>query len=200
MVELEREISETLQQADAEIEASPVERLEVALAAAREQNLRLQADFENWRKRVARESQELDHRIRGELIARLLPVLDNFERALEAAGVGNQGSGVRVQGAGGSEQEINDQPTTDHRPLTAHDPLVQGVRMVFDQLTFLLSEMGLTPLESVGQAFDPKLHEAVGTRVCADFPDGCIVEEHERGYRFGGEILRPAKVTIAVRA
>lgn len=168
MLQLEQDITEALERADKEIQASRVEQLEIDLAAAREQNLRLQADFENWRKRVARESQELDRRIRADLITRLLPVLDNLERALRAA---------------------------DDR---ADDSLVQGVRMVYDQLTSLLSEMGLTALECVGQVFDPALHEAVGTQICADLPEGCIVEEHERGYRFGGEILRPAKVVISV--
>ena len=158
---------------DAKMETSEVERLTVALAAEREQNLRLRADFDNWRKRQTRETHRLADRTRADLITQLLPVLDNFERAVH--GMEN--------GEGRMENE--------------HSQFLRGMRMVYDQLRALLSEWGVTPMDSLGQIFDPSVHEAIATRLCEDLPEGCIVEEHERGYRFGEEILRPAKVIIA---
>ncbi|HET9299928.1 MAG TPA: nucleotide exchange factor GrpE [Candidatus Polarisedimenticolaceae bacterium] len=131
---------------------------------ARERYLRLYADFENLKKRVERE--RLEHRLRAteSLLGRLLPVLDNFERALAARG--------------------------------GEDSLRSGVQMIYRQLFDELRREGLRPVEALGQAFDPTVHEAVATTSDSGLPAHTVVGELQRGYFFGDRLLRPSLVRV----
>ncbi len=136
----------------------------------RERVLRIQADFENLKRRVDRERDEYYRHAAGDLVARLLPVLDNLERAFEAA-----------------------------RRAPGNDSLVEGLALVRQQLLYELRREGLRPVETEGCPFDPHLHEAVATRLDPELPAGVIVEELQRGYLFHDRLLRPALVRVNVR-
>ncbi|HKQ62548.1 MAG TPA: nucleotide exchange factor GrpE [Candidatus Polarisedimenticolaceae bacterium] len=136
----------------------------------RERYLRLQSDYENYKRRVERERAESERRATAELIERLLPVVDNFERALASRPLG------------GSEPGFRD-----------------GVSLILRQLLDALHKAGLQPIESVGRPFDPRVHEAVSTEAGPDLPDQLVVEEFQRGYRFLERLLRPALVKVTVR-
>lgn len=161
-------------------EGDVLARLEEAAAAAENERrerealydrwLRLQAEFENYRKRTRREIDELRERAAEELVRSLLPVVDNLERALDA-------------GAAADEQA---------------KPFVDGVRMVHRQLMQVLGEAGLAPIEALGAPFDPHRHEAVMREETDAFADGHVMEEIQRGYDFNGRVLRPSMVKVAV--
>jgi len=129
--------------------------------------LRKQAEFENARKRAEREREETRRRIAMDLLQDLLPVLDNFQRALADPAPGPP------------------------------DPFRQGVSMTFRQMMETLSREGLQEIAAVGERFDPDLHEAVDTRVVEGFEEGIVLEELRRGYRFQGYLLRPALVRVS---
>jgi molecular chaperone GrpE len=132
---------------------------------------RTQADFENYRKRVAREAAEAESRGRAGLVQRLLPVLDNLERALAAA-----------------------QPM-DREAATSH--IAEGIRLVYEELNGVLRATGVESYEPAGEQFDPDWHEAMMTRPAGEDAVGTIVEVLERGYRLNGQVLRPARVVVA---
>ncbi len=134
-----------------------------------DQALRRQAEFDNYRKRVEREKGEIYQHARAEVLLELLPVLDNFERAL-----------VSLEKSGNDAEALR-----------------QGVELIHKQLNDAVTRMGLEPVESVGQTFDPNLHEAVTTEPSEDHEEDTIIEEFQRGYRLGTRLLRPAKVKVA---
>lgn len=138
-------------------------------AATRERFLRLQADFENLKKRIERERDDHYRHATGSLVSRLLPVLDNFERALVAA----RGSGDR-------------------------EALRAGIEMIYRQFLDELRREGLRDIEALGLAFDPEVHEAVATDVGSPLPPNTCVEEMQRGYYFHDRVLRPALVRVSV--
>lgn len=138
-------------------------------AGGRERLLRLQADFENFKKRVERERVDHLRHATAALVARLLPVLDNFERALVAArGAGDPGA------------------------------LRAGIEMVYRQFLDELRREGLRDIESLGLAFDPEVHEAVATQPGSPLPANTVVEEMQRGFYFHDRVLRPALVRVAI--
>jgi molecular chaperone GrpE len=128
---------------------------------------RTQADFENYRKRVARESAEAEARGRAALARALLPVLDNLERALAAA------------------EPIDRDSAPNH--------LVDGVRLVYEELASVLRSAGIESYEPAGEQFDPDWHEAMMTR---PGEEGRVLEVLEKGYRLDGLVLRPARVIV----
>jgi molecular chaperone GrpE len=144
---------------------------EAALKAERDEYLslaqRTKADFENYRKRVARESAETEARGRASLARSLLPVLDNLERALAAA------------------QPIDRDSPPSH--------LAEGVRLVYEELAGVLRGAGVESYEPTGEAFDPDWHEAMMTR---PGEEGRVLEVLEKGYRLNGQVLRPARVIV----
>lgn len=128
---------------------------------------RLQAEFDNYRKRVQKEKSEMrDFLIQG-FIGRLLEVIDNMDRAL-------------------------------HPNNTTHDvdSYRKGVEMVFDQMIALLKEQGLKRMETVGQPFDPRFHEAVGLMESSEYQPGYIAMEMLPGYFINDRILRTSKVMV----
>jgi molecular chaperone GrpE len=157
-------------QADSRAELqSQIDTLAQEKAALYDQLLRRQAEFENYRKRVERERMESHHKARADLLVELLPVLDNFERALASL----QTSGADAAG------------------------LRHGVELIHRQFKDALTKFGLQPVEALGQTFDPHLHEAVTIEPTDEHKENTVIEEFERGYKLGDRLLRPAKVKVA---
>jgi molecular chaperone GrpE len=136
---------------------------------SRDRFLRCRADMENYKKRVERQAGDQAAAAKRELLLRVLGVMDNLDRAL---------------------QHQSEQPA-------GRDSLVTGLRLTSWQFGQLLQQEGLQPIASVGQPFDPRLHEAVDTIATDEQPDGTVVQESLKGYRLGDDILRPARVVVA---
>ena len=128
----------------------------------------LQADFENYQKRVEREREELVKRGNEELILKLLGVVDDLERAIEAS-------------KSSSDEEV----------------LVSGVEMVLKQLQAALAEEGLSQIEAVGKPLNPELHEVVTTVETDQCPENIIVRVLRKGYKLNGKLIRPSMVEVA---
>lgn len=133
--------------------------------------LRLGAEFENYKKRVQREREDLIKYAGESFLMELLSIVDNFERAFQAADT-----------------------TQDFKVLH------QGVEMILKEVENFLKEKGVKKMNTVGGQFDPHKHEAVEQVVCADKPDNIIVEELQAGYELNGRVIRPAKVKVNRRA
>jgi len=146
------------------------EALLAEAARSREQYLLAVADFENFRKRVEREREDIVCFANERLIHEILPILDNLERALS----------MELDKAGA-------------------DSILEGVRMVNTQLHSVLGACGLKQMEAVGGPFDPKQHEAVGVLPSAHHEEGTVVSELQKGYSLKGKILRPSMVHVAGR-
>ena len=157
---------------DQELEPSdePPLRAELeSVKAERDQLLdrvaRLQAEFENARKRGERERAEFRDFAAGNVIEQFLPVLDNFALALKSTG---------------TEQQLR-----------------SGVELIVKQMEEILRQMQVTPVAAVGEAFDPRIHEAIGSVERDDLPDQHVAEEVRRGYKLRDRLLRPAMVRVA---
>ena len=134
-----------------------------------QQFLHAAADLENYKKQASRQREEAVQRARFAVLAAVLPVVDNFERALEHS-------------AGGTD-----------------DKVVAGIRNTHRHALEVLAKMGVTPMETVGRRFDPRYHEAVDVvgADASGVEAGTIVGEVQRGYFVNGEVLRHAKVRVA---
>ena len=137
---------------------------------------RTKADFENYRKRVARETSEALARGKADLARQLLPALDNLERALEVD--------ARARDSALSLRE-------------SHEGLVKGVAMVRDELHSRLEGAGVESFDPTGEKFDPQLHEALSTMPAEGTESGVVLETVEKGYRLNGQVLRAAKVVVS---
>jgi molecular chaperone GrpE len=138
------------------------------IADLKDKYLRALADTENIRKRMRQQSEDSVRLQRENLLRELLPITDNLERAVEAARGGGNGK-----------------------------PIVEGVEMVLRSLLDFLRAHGVTPRESVGQAFDPQFHEAVDHVESGEHPPNTVISEFHRGYQVGDRVLRPARVAVA---
>jgi molecular chaperone GrpE len=136
--------------------------------------LRTTADFDNFKKRAAREKTESAQYANFSLLQKLLPVLDNFEMALTAA--------KSATTAAGDEQLAS---------------LQSGVRMIQQQLRQALLEAGLEEVDAAGKPFDPNLHEAVSHQESAEVPAEHVLQQLRKGYKFRDRLLRPATVVVA---
>jgi len=130
--------------------------------------LRAQADFDNFRRRTQKEKEELAQYASMKLITQLLPVLDNFNRALQAG-----------EGAGGTES------------------FAKGVDMIFRQLSQVLEAEGLKTMEAEGQPFDPELHQAIMRVESDEHEEGTVVEVVQTGYMLKDKVIRPAMVKVS---
>ena len=130
--------------------------------------LRKTAEFENYRKRIDRERQSVAESAAADLIAELLPLIDDLERAL-AADTGSE----------------------------AAEPYRQGVELIHRQLLEVLRKRGVRPIEAVGAIFDPHYHQAIAHEPSEGRRDGEIIEEFRRGYMLGDRLLRPSMVKVA---
>lgn len=129
---------------------------------------RLQAEFDNARKREAKERADFRDYAVGNAAESFLGVLDNFQLAMKA-----QGSPEQFRA---------------------------GIELIAKQLDEAVRALGVAPVETVGQQFDPRFHEALGSVETVEFPDGAVVEEIRRGYRIKERLLRPALVRVAVNS
>jgi molecular chaperone GrpE len=132
--------------------------------------LRKTAEFENYRKRIERERRDLSEYAGADILKAVLPLVDDLERALHAAATTDSVAAIRT-----------------------------GVELIHKQLLDLLKKKGVTPIESVGQDFDPHIHQAVTQEVSEDHREGEVMQELARGYKLGDRLLRPAMVKVATR-
>jgi molecular chaperone GrpE len=128
---------------------------------------RLQAEFDNYRKRSAKENADFREFALADAVRSLLPVLDNVTLALRAP-------------AGDGDAELR-----------------RGVELIQKQFESVLVRLGVSPIEAAGQAFDPRWHEAIEMVPTAEVPDHHVLEEVQRGYRLKDRLLRPARVRVA---
>ncbi|MDO8644388.1 MAG: nucleotide exchange factor GrpE [bacterium] len=145
-----------------------IEQLEKDLQESHDKSLRLMADMDNLRKRMAREKEEILRYGTEKLLMELLHVKDSLESALKH-----------------SEEA--------HDPKMLRD----GIVLTEKQLDQALEKAGLTPIKAIGEPFDPALHEAIGQEVSQHFEPGTVVHEFQKGYLFHERLLRPARVTVA---
>lgn len=130
--------------------------------------LRKTAEFDNYRKRTERERQTLSDAVSADLLAELLPLVDDLERALQA--------------------EVGEEGANAYR---------RGVELIHRQLLDLLRKRGVRPIEARGTPFDPYYHQAVAHEPAEGRPEGEVLEEFRRGYMLGEKLLRPAMVKVA---
>jgi molecular chaperone GrpE len=132
--------------------------------------LRTTADFDNFKKRAARERTDAVQFANAELLRKLLPVLDSFEMALAAVQTAKDAKSSSLQA---------------------------GIVMVQSQLKSILAESGLEEIDATGKEFDPTQHEAVSQQDTADVPEGRVVQQIRKGYKLRDRLLRPAAVVVA---
>ncbi len=150
-----------------EAEQSELEDLQADLDRFRDLALRSQADFENYKKRAAREKEEAIKYANSSVLERLVAIVDNFELGLEAA----KGEGEK-------------------------SPVYSGMTLVLKQLNDFLAENGLQPIEAEEKNFDPNLHEAIAHQP-SELREGTIIRQTRRGYRFRDRLLRPSQVVVS---
>jgi len=146
----------------------PMAGLQADLDRFRDLALRSQADFENYKKRCAREKEEAIKYANRSLLERLVAIVDNFELGLSAA-----------------------------REQSKSSPIHSGMTLVFKQLNDFLAENGLQPIEAIDRKFDPNLHEAIAHESSEEFPEGTVIRQTRRGYRFKDRLLRPSSVVVS---
>lgn len=171
---VEEQVSEEQQQTAEEIAAedtatdSRYAELEKQAEEAQQRYLRAQADFDNFRRRTMKEKEELAQYASMKLITQLLPVVDNFDRAMAAASANGD-----------------------------YESLSKGVEMIFRQLEQTLTNEGLTAMNVVGEPFNPEFHQAIMQVESDEHEEGIIVEEVQKGYVLKDKVLRPAMVKVS---
>lgn len=135
------------------------------IASLKDQLLRVRADFENSRKRLTREKEESLKYANQSVLSDLLPLLDHLELGLQAAASAKDVASV-----------------------------VSGLKLIQSQFERFLTDHGVTPIDAVGQPFDPHLHEALGQEPAPGKPEGTVLHQRRRGFKLGDRLLRPASV------
>lgn len=148
-------------------DAERVAKAEAEAAAMRDKYLRLQAEWDNYRKRTAEEAGEMRVRAAEKLMGDLLPVMDDFERAIA------------------------------HAEANGDAGLLDGVKAISTKLSESLGKHGLETIDPAGEAFDALEHQAVGQIEDASVPDETVAQVYQKGYRLGKKVIRPAMVTIS---
>ena len=145
-----------------------LEEMRQRATAEHEAYLRALADFSNYKRRTEEEKERLRGIVNENLLLGLLPIVDNFERALQSANI-----------------------TKDY------DKLITGVNAILRQMQDFLTKEGVTSIEAVGQPFDPNFHNAVLRHETTEYPENTVVEELQKGYTRGDRVLRPSMVKVA---
>lgn len=158
--------------ADLEFYVKTIEELRQERDQYYDQLLRKQAEFENYRKRVNREKDELRATAKIEVLRELLPLLDSAQTGLDS---------LRELKAGAERQAF-----------------VRGYELLVRGITSVLERFGVAPVPGEGEPFDPNLHEAVTREVSDELEEGQILEEFRKGYQMGDRLLRPSQVKVAV--
>ncbi len=146
---------------------------------------RTQADFENYRKRAAREAALAQERGIARLAKELLPAIDNLERAVAAAAAVSATAGEDAPEAAAQET-----PAVDTQML-------DGLKLVHAEVVAALARVGIETFAPLGEQFDPQHHEAVAQHRVEGAPAGTVIEVYQQGYRLGDAVLRPARVLVA---
>lgn len=170
--EVAEESNETVEQEELTQEETAEDPLQAALTEAannKDLYLRALADLENYRKRAQREKEDAIRFANDNILRNIIPVLDNLERAIEHARMSDdQGS------------------------------LLEGVEMTLGQFHKVLETSGVTPVEALGQPFDPNFHQAMGQIPTADQPPNTVIQELQKGYLLNNRLLRPSMVMVAM--
>ena len=153
---------------ETDAKSAEIEALKVALAEANNRHLRLMAEFDNFRRRSAKEQLELIETANGKLLEKLSEVQDNFERAFAA------------------ENKAQD--------LEAFE---KGMQMIYNQFAKVLTDAGLEQIDPTGNEFDPNLHEALMQQPSETIPEGHVVTVFQKGYKLKNKILKTAKVIVS---
>ena len=153
---------------DEDAPKDPVKELEKALAEEKERTLRLYAELDNTRRRAAREMVEERKYSGMDVIRAILPVMDNLQRAIDAATQQN-----------------------------ADDPLLEGVKMVYQQLTDALKQNNCTRIEALNQPFNPNFHQAISQMPSADVPENTCIVVAQEGYMLFDRVVRASQVVVS---
>ena len=156
--------NQNVQQPDATAQA------EAAAAEMKSRYVRLQADFANFKKRTATEKQQISEVVKMDVLQNILPVIDNFERALQVP-----------------QDSLSDELKS----------FVDGYTMIYKQLMTVLEKEGVTKIDAVGKPFDPNYHQAVMRVPSDEYDNDVVVEVPQEGYLLGDKTLRPAMVKVA---
>jgi molecular chaperone GrpE len=151
----------------ADAAADPIDELRREKEALHDRLLRTAAEFDNYRKRMDRERRDLSEYAAADILIEFLPIVDNFERALQAPA--------------GSDAEA----------------FKKGAELIHKQMLDLLRKRGVTPIEALGADFDPNLHQAVIHEASTTHREGEVMQELQRGYKLGDRLLRPSMVKVA---
>jgi molecular chaperone GrpE len=149
-------------------EQNELSRLKAEAEETQQRFVRAQADFDNFRRRTQKEKEELAKYASMKLITELVPVMDNFERAMATVPEG-----------------------------TETESFAKGFQMILRQLEGVLTNEGLTPMETVGQPFNPEFHQAIMQVESDEHEEGIVVEEVQKGYMLKDKVLRPAMVKVS---
>ncbi|MCM3171032.1 MULTISPECIES: nucleotide exchange factor GrpE [Paenibacillus] len=149
-------------------EQGEIARLTAEAEEHQQRFVRAQADFDNFRRRTQKEKEELAKYASMKLITELVPVIDNFERAMATVPEG-----------------------------TESESFSKGIQMIFRQLESVLNNEGLTAMETVGQPFNPEFHQAIMQVESDEYEEGTVVEEVQKGYMLKDKVLRPAMVKVS---
>lgn len=166
--EQKEKLEEEKEQAEAKEEEKKEPTLEELLAEETDKLLRLRADFDNYRKRMARETDEIRERSKIIVVSDFLPVYDFFRMAMDHAA---------------HTDDIN--------------ALKQGMQMIMNEFSRAFEELGVKEIEAVGKAFDPKLHDAVKSEASEDIPEGIVISQWKAGYKLGDRLIRPSSVVVS---
>ncbi len=158
-----------------EANATPTQDVETELSIARDKYMRLAAEFENFKKRTARERMELINSANDNLLLQVLETVDNFERALDSAESGK----------------------SDENPQKLYQALHEGAKMIHQQLLGILRSHGVEEIESAGEPFDPAVHEAVVQVETDEHPEDYVAQVVSKGYKRGERVLRHSQVGVA---
>ena len=160
--------AETIAPAEVEELKAAIQEKDREIAELKDKYLRVLAESENARKRIRQQSEESIRIQKEALLREVLPIIDNLERAVEAARGGGNGK-----------------------------PIVEGVELVLRSMHDFLRNQGVTQVSALGERFDPSRHEAVSQVESSAHQPNTVVEEFNRGYQIGDRTLRPARVTVA---
>ncbi|EFJ47186.1 hypothetical protein VOLCADRAFT_109146 [Volvox carteri f. nagariensis] len=167
LAELELEMERMRAEASATMERASA--LEASANSAKDQYVRLTADFENFRRRTREENAQLTDNVRGDVIKELLPIVDNFELAR-----------TQVKAETEGEAKINNS--------------YQGL---YKQMVDMMRSLGVEAVPTTGTAFDPNIHDAIMREPSNSHPDGTVLQEFRKGFSIGGKLLRPAMVKVS---
>jgi molecular chaperone GrpE len=168
--EVIEEVQEEMESASTyTVEGEELEQLRKQADENYQRYLRTQADFDNFRRRARQEKEDLAKYASQKLVESLVPIIDNFDRALQ------------------SSKETQD-----------FDGLVKGIDMVFRQFEGVLQTEGVKQIESVGQPFNPEFHQAIMQVETDEYEEGIVVEELQKGYMLNDRVIRPAMVKVSM--